>query len=81
MEYEATITVEPTPKEMAVLLWNMYSTDQAEMLNHLYEIAGGEYDLMMQFLAVRRDCESRNDNSLAAFQALFSCAFTHAQIA
>lgn len=80
MEYKTSIKVEPTPREMAELLWRMYDTDQAEMLQHLYEIAGSEHDLMMQFLAVRKKCEERNDNSLAAFQALFSSAFVYAEI-
>jgi len=82
---ETTITVKPTPKEMAELFWSMYSDDQAEMLHHLEEISGGEYYVMMQFMCVRDHCEDRKkldpcDNSLGMFQAMFSSAFRHAKL-
>ena len=82
---ETTITVKPTPKEMAELLWAMYSDDQAEMFHHLEEIADGEYHVMMQFMMVRDHCIDRKksdprDNSLGMFQAMFSSAFRHAKL-
>jgi len=82
---ETTITVKPTPREMAALLWEMYDDEQAEMFHHLEEIAGGEHPIMMQFLSVRSKCEDRKnadvyDNSLGVFQAMFSSAYRHAQL-
>lgn len=76
---KASIEVKPTPKEMAELLWNMYSDEQAEMFKHLYDIAGSEHCLMMQFMGTRDDCVERGDESLRAFQALFSSAFKYAE--
>jgi len=82
---ETTITVKPTPKEMAELLWSMYDDEQAEMFAHLYDIAEGEHNLMMKFLSVRKQCEDRkaknyNDRALSVFQTLFSSAYLHAQL-
>jgi hypothetical protein len=50
------------------------------MFKHLYDTAGSEHKLMLQFLYVRDDCIERGDESLGAFQALFSSAYTHAQL-
>ena len=47
---KAQIEVKPTPKEMAEMIWSMYSDEQAEMFGHLLELAGSEHDLMMQFM-------------------------------
>ena len=71
------IEVKPTPEEMAQLLWSMYSDEQAEMFKHLYDLAGGEHELMMQFMCTRDHCAERKDESLGAFQALFSSAFKY----
>lgn len=71
------IEVKPTPKEMAQLLWAMYSDEQAEMFKHLYDIAEGEHHIMMQFMCTRDKCEERNDESLGAFQAMFSSAYKY----
>lgn len=72
----ATVTTEikPTPKEVADIIWGMYSDEQAEMLSHLLEVAGGEHNLMMQFMGVRDDCD---ENGLAAFQSMFASAYKH----
>ena len=72
---KATIEVKPTPKQAAEIIWSMGSDEQAEMFKHLHDIAGSEHALMMQFMFARDDCEKRNDESLGAFQALFSSAF------
>tara|TARA_R110000822_G_scaffold15369_5_gene52963 strand:- start:700 stop:945 length:246 start_codon:yes stop_codon:yes gene_type:complete len=72
-----TITVSPTPKEIAQLIWQMYSDEQAEMFHHLLEEAGSEYHLMMQFMCTRDHCEERDDNALAAFQVMFSSAYKY----
>ena len=72
---KTTIEVKPTPKQAAEIIWGMGSDEQAEMFKHLYDIAGGEHELMMQFMYTRDDCIERNDESLGAFQALFSSAF------
>jgi hypothetical protein len=80
MKMEATINISPTPKEVAELIWSMGSDEQAEMFKHLYDTAGSEHKLMLQFLYVRDDCIERGDESLGAFQALFSSAYTHAQL-
>ena len=77
MSVTASIEVKPTPKEMAELLWAMYSDEQAEMFKHLYDIAGGEHELMMQFLCTRDHCEERGDESLGAFQAMFSSCYKY----
>ena len=77
MSVTASIEVKPTPKEMADLLWSMYSDEQAEMFKHLFDIAGGEHELMMQFMCTRDHCEERKDESLGAFQALFSSAYKY----
>lgn len=77
MEKNVSIEVKPTPKEMAGLIWDMGSDEQAEMLKHLHDAAGGEYHLMMQFMYVRDECEARKDESLGAFQAMFSSAFKY----
>jgi hypothetical protein len=74
---KAQIEVTPTPREMAEMLWSMYSTEQAEMFGHLLELAGSEHELMMQFMCTRDHCEERNDKSLGAFQAMFSSAFKY----
>ncbi|MCP4254889.1 MAG: hypothetical protein GY775_16085 [Candidatus Scalindua sp.] len=74
------VEVKHTPKEMAELLWQMYSDDQAEMFKHLYDLAGGEHHLMMQFMCTRDHCEKRGDESLAAFQALFSSAYKYMSV-
>jgi len=74
---ETTIEIKPTPKQTAEIIWNMYSDEQAEMFKHLFDIAGSEHNLMMQFMTTRDDCEERNDESLVAFQAMFSSAFKY----
>lgn len=74
---EQVITVTPTPKQMAALIWSMHSDEQAEMFKHLYDLAGNEYTLMMQFMCTRDHCVERKDESLGAFQALFSSAFKY----
>lgn len=66
-----------TPKQVAEALWNMGSDEQAEMLKHLYDMAGN-HKLMMQAMAVRDDCIARGDESLEAFQTLFASAFKYA---
>ena len=77
---EAKVEINPTPKEVAELIWSMGSDEQAEMFKHLYDVAGSEHRLMMQFLFTRDECISRGDESLGAFQALFSSAFRYAQL-
>lgn len=77
---ETKVEITPTPKEMAELIWSMYSDEQAEMFKHLHDIADGEHNLMMQFLITRDHCIERRDESLGAFQAMFSSAFTYAQL-
>ncbi|MBL4891434.1 MAG: hypothetical protein JKX91_06365 [Rhizobiaceae bacterium] len=77
MSVTASVEVKPTPKEMAELLWNMCSDEQAEMFKHLFDAAGSEHKLMMQFMYVRDDCEERNDESLGAFQAMFSSCYKY----
>lgn len=77
MEKVITVDVTPTPKQMAELIWNMYSDEQAEMFKHLYDLAGSEHYLMMQFMCTRDKCVERNDESLSAFQAMFSSAFKY----
>jgi len=79
---ETTITVKPTPKEMAELLWAMFDDEQAEMFAHLYDAAESEHKLMMQFMSVREECVKRktkncNDKALAVFQAMFSSAYKY----
>jgi hypothetical protein len=66
-----------TPKQVAEAFWALDSVKQAEMMQHLYEIAG-EYKLMMQGMYLRDDCIARGDDSLAAFQTLFASAFKYA---
>ena len=77
MTVTAQIEVKPTPKEMANLLWEMGSDEQAEMFKHLFDVAGSEHMLMMQFMQTRDDCFERGDESLGAFQSLFSSAFKY----
>jgi len=77
MIMEAIVKFNPTPKEMAELLWGMGSDEQAEMFKHLFDVAGSEHDLMMQFMATRDDCEERKDESLLAFQAMFSSCYKY----
>lgn len=77
---KTTVEIEPTPKQMAQAIWNMYSDEQAEMFYQLLKIAGSEHNLMSQFLTTRDHCEKRNDGSLGAFQAMFSCAYRHFQL-
>ena len=77
MEKNVSIEVKPTPKEMAELIWDMCSDEQAEMFKHLHDIAEGEHNLMMQFMCTRDHCEMRKDESLGAFQAMFSSAFKY----
>ena len=50
------------------------------MFNHLLELAGSEHTLMMQFMACRDECEVREDDALAAFQAMFSSAYKYMTI-
>lgn len=69
--------IKPTPEIVAKLIWAMSDDEQAAMLDDLYSIAGGEHMLMMQFLSCRKRCEERDDNSLVAFQAMFSSAFKY----
>ena len=70
--------VKLTPKQVAEVLWGMGSDEQAEVLNCLYELSGGDYLLVMQSMAVRDECIRRGDNSLGAFQTLFASAFPYA---
>ena len=77
---ETKVEIKLTPKEMAGLIWAMYSDEQAEMFKHLHDIAEGEHNLMMQFLCTRDHCIERKDESLGAFQAMFSSAFTYAEL-
>lgn len=77
MDKTISIVVKPTPKEMAKLIWDMCSDEQAEMFKHLFDVAGGEHHLMMQFMCTRDHCVYRNDESLGAFQAMFSSAFKY----
>lgn len=79
---ETKVEVNPTPKQMAELLWSMNSEDQAEMFHHLYNLADGDYYLMMQFMCTRDHCEERKkkdfgDNALDAFRAMFSSAYKY----
>jgi hypothetical protein len=76
MEISAEIKL--TPKQVADALWNMGSDEQAEMLKHLYDIAGGNHKLMMQGMGLRDDCIARGDESLEAFHTLFASAFKYA---
>ncbi len=66
-----------TPKQVAESIWGMFSDEQAEMLKHLHDLYGSEHNLMLQFMHVRDDCEERNDDSLGAFQSMFSSAFKY----
>lgn len=70
------LEVEITPEQVGQLIWKMWDDEQAEMLNALYEAAGSEYALMMQFLSVRDKCKERKDKSLDCFQTMFASAFT-----
>ena len=74
---ETKVSIKPKPKEMAELIWSMYSDEQAEMFKHLHDIAGSEHNLMMQFMVTRDHCAERKDESLGAFQAMFSSAFKY----
>ncbi len=77
---KAEVSISPTPKQIAALIWEMGSDEQAEMFKHLFDLAGSEHTLMMQFMMCRDDCIERGDESLGAFQAMFSSAFYHAQL-
>jgi len=77
MSVTASIEIKPTPKEIAELLWSMGSDEQAEMFKHLFDVAGSEHALMMQFMCTRDDCEERKDESLLAFQAMFSSCYKY----
>lgn len=74
---EISTQVKLTPKQVAEAMWGMGSDEQAEMLKHLYDMAGS-HRLMMQAMAVRDDCIARGDESLEAFQTLFAGAFKFA---
>lgn len=75
MELKADVKL--TPEQVAEAIWNLNGDEQAEMFNHLYNIAGGSYLLMMQFMYVRDACKERKDNSLDAFQYMFSSAYKY----
>lgn len=74
---EIKTDVKLTPKQVAEAIWSMGSDEQAEMFNELYNQAGSEHKIMMQFMFTRDECESRNDNSLGVFQSMFSSAFKY----
>lgn len=79
---QAVVEIKHTPKEIAELIWGMGSDEQAEMLHQLHEVAGGEHNLMMQFMWTRDECEDRldkdwEDKALAGFQALASSAYKY----
>lgn len=78
--FKTEVSISPTTKQVAALIWAMGSDQQAEMFKCLLEEAGSEHTLMMQFMACRDDCIALNDGSLGAFQAMFSSAFYHATI-
>lgn len=69
--------VKLTPEQIAEGLWELDADEQADMLNHLFNIAGGSHPLTMQFLYCREACEKRQDRSLEAFQYMFASAFKH----
>lgn len=79
----ATVTrdnerVELSPKEVAEAVWSMDNIDQAQMLEELIKVAGGSHTLMMQFLAVREDCEKRDSGeALECFQTMFASAYKY----
>ena len=74
------VEYEPTALEVAGMIWSLGSDEQADMFNHLLELAGSEHTLMMQFMACRDECEVREDDALAAFQAMFSSAYKYMTI-
>ena len=74
---ETTVNIKPTPKQVAEIIWGMYSDEQAEMFEHLHNLAGSEHNLMTQFMCTRDHCVKRGGNSLGAFQAMFSSAFKY----
>ena len=82
IKMKSTIEVMPTPKEMAEIIWEMDSDEQAQIFAELHRAAGSEHNLMMQFLYVRDDCVKLRDNgddtALGAFQAMFSSAYKYA---
>ena len=67
-----------SPREMAQLIWEMYSDEQAEMFAEILKIAGSEHNLMSQFLVTRDHCATSNDpDALAGFQVMFSSAYKY----
>jgi hypothetical protein len=66
-----------TPDQVAEAIWEMDTSEQADMLNKLIELSDGSHKLMMQFLGVRQESETRDDRSLEAFQIMFSSAYKY----
>jgi hypothetical protein len=69
-----------TPAQVAEAIWSMNSEAQAEMFHELYQLSEGSHYLMMQFMGTRDKCVERKqrdsaDESLDAFQAMFSSAY------
>lgn len=72
------VKVSLTPKDVAALIWSMPSDEQADMLEALIDESEGSHGLMMQFLAVREECEKREDGeALECFQTMFASAYKY----
>ena len=66
-----------SPKFVAMLLWNMSSEKQAEVLQHLSQLAGNQHKLMTQGIYIRDYAEEENPEALEAYQSLFSAAYKY----
>ena len=71
------ITNGHSPKFVAMLLWNMDSEKQAEVLQHLSQLAGNQHRLMTQGIYIRNYAEEANPEALEAYQSLFSAAYKY----
>lgn len=78
---EFTTEIKPTPEQIAKLIWDMYSDDQAKMFAALLKEAGSEHRLMMQFLSVRDECKllemAGKPEAMESFLSLFASAYKY----